>query len=232
MAGTALLITTGCAAWRVREAAQLIRVSEPFQAQPAAATASLLIIGDSTAVGTGASRPETSVAGLIGTAHPGLRIVNRATDGAKYEDFAAQLQSSSERFDTVLVLGGGNDVIRLTGEAALRASVRKVAALAAERGAKVILMPPGNVGNAPFFWPPLSWWMTRRSQTLHAIVRDVARATGAVYVDLYKPRSEDPFALRSKELHAKDGLHPSDGGYSHWVAELDRQAKLDTLLGI
>jgi lysophospholipase L1-like esterase len=227
-----LLVSTGFTAWRVRESARLLRDSEPFEALPQGATASLLIVGDSTAVGTGASSPEYSVAGLIGQSHPGVRIVNRATDGAKYQDFAAQLQSSTERFDTVLVLGGGNDVIRFTGKAALRASVGKAASLARERGARVILMPPGNVGNAPFFWPPLSWWMTKRSQALHEAVREAAQKTGATYVDLYKPRSEDPFALRAKELHASDGLHPSDSGYSLWMAELDRQAKLDTLLGI
>jgi lysophospholipase L1-like esterase len=227
-----LLVSTGFTAWRVRESARLLRDSEPFEALPQGATASLLIVGDSTAVGTGASSPEYSVAGLIGQSHPGVRIVNRATDGAKYQDFAAQLQSSTERFDTVLVLGGGNDVIRFTGKATLRASVGKAASLARERGARVILMPPGNVGNAPFFWPPLSWWMTKRSQALHEAVREAAQKTGATYVDLYKPRSEDPFALRAKELHASDGLHPSDSGYSLWMAELDRQAKLDTLLGI
>jgi lysophospholipase L1-like esterase len=232
VAGAAFLVGTGFTAWRVREAARLLRDSEPFQTQPSGATAGLLIVGDSTAVGTGASGPDNSVAGLISRSHPGVRIVNRATDGAKYADFAVQLQLNDERFDTVLVLGGGNDVIRFTGKAALRASVDKVAALARERGAQVILMPPGNVGNAPFFWPPLSWWMTKRSQVLHDAVRDAARRTGATYVDLYKPKSEDPFALRAKELHASDGLHPSDSGYLLWVAELDRQAKLDTLLGI
>ena len=36
------------------------------------------MVGDSTAVGTGASTSADSVAGLIGRMHPNLRIVNRA----------------------------------------------------------------------------------------------------------------------------------------------------------
>ena len=229
--GVAVLATTGCAAWSMRDAAQLARASEPFQASPGTPVASVLVVGDSTAVGTGASSPQHSVAGLIGRGNPALRIVNRATDGAKYEDFARQLAQSDERFDFVLVLGGGNDVIRLTGADKLRADVQRTDELARERGRTVVLMPPGNVGNAPFFWPPTSWLMTQRSQSLHAVVREAAQATGARYVNLYKPRAEDPFAQRPKELHARDGLHPSDAGYQEWMQELDRQAAMRAQLG-
>lgn len=229
--GAVVVAASGCAAWRMRDAAQLARESEPFQATPERPVASLLVVGDSTAVGTGASSPQHSLAGLIGRGNPALRIVNRATDGAKYEDFARQLAQNDERFDFVLVLGGGNDVIRLTGADALRAQVRRTAELARERGRTVVLMPPGNVGNAPFFWAPVSWLMTQRSQTLHAIVREVAEAVGARYVNLYKPKAQDPFAQRPDELHARDGLHPSDAGYLQWLQELDRQAALRAQLG-
>lgn len=220
----ALLGASGCAALRARESAQLAKASEPFQATPATPTASLLVVGDSTAVGTGASGPARSLPGLMAAAQPGLRVVNRGADGARYRDFIAQLQASDERFDTVLVLGGGNDVIRLTGEQALRTHARRVAELAAQRGARVIFMPPGNVGNAPFFFPPLSWVMTQRSQVLHAAVREAASGSGAQYVRLYKPRAEDPFAQQPELLHARDGLHPSDAGYRLWLAELSSQA--------
>ncbi|MBG9387748.1 SGNH/GDSL hydrolase family protein [Caenimonas aquaedulcis] len=223
-AAVALLGTAGLATWRIRSAQSLARTSEPFQAFPQGASQSLLIVGDSTAVGTGASGPAASVAGLIASAHPGLRLVNRAADGAKYEDFVRQLLQDSETFDTVLVLGGGNDVIRFTSESALRVSVAKVAALARLRGTRVILMPPGNVGNAPFFFRPLAWLMARRSRMLHAVVREQAQRHGASYVDLYKPRSADPFAQRPRAMHAKDGLHPSDEGYRLWLAELQQQA--------
>ncbi|RYF42423.1 MAG: hypothetical protein EOO25_06740 [Comamonadaceae bacterium] len=230
VAATAVLAAGGYSAWRVRQAAELVRASEPFQALPASPARSLLVVGDSTAVGTGASDPTHSLAGLIAAAHPQLRIVNLAADGARYADFAQQLRSGEGYFDLVLVLGGGNDVIRLTGQGKLRQDVLEVAQLARKRGSQVILMPPGNAGNAPFFWRPLAWWMTRRSQALHAAVREAAQATGAAYVNLYKPRSQDPFAQRPKELHARDGLHPSDAGYALWLAELRRQGGLEARL--
>ena len=48
-----------------------------------------------------------------------------------------------------------NDVIRLTRQDTLRAQLEEVATLAQQRGSRVVLMPSGNVGHAPFFLPPV-----------------------------------------------------------------------------
>jgi lysophospholipase L1-like esterase len=215
---------SGCSAWRMGQSAKLLRASEPYQSSPSEPSATLLVVGDSTAVGTGASIPERSVPGLLGTAHPRLKVVNRARDGAKWRDFAEQLEAERGRFDAVLVIGGGNDVIRATPSQRLQEDVRRVAALARERSERVILLPPGNVGNAPFFWRVTAPWMSHRSRQLHDAVRTAAAATGATYVNLYRPRETDPFALRPDELHAADGLHPSDAGYRLWLTEVQKQA--------
>ena len=225
VAALVVLTTSGCAAWRIKQSAELARQSEPFQATPANPGASLLVVGDSTAVGTGASSPTQSLAGLIAREHPQLKIVNRAGDGAKYEDIARQLEGAAgERFDAILVLGGGNDVIRLTPYAALEENIARVAALARTQARLVVFLPSGNVGSAPFFFPPWSWLMTQRSQTLHRFVKEIAADNGALYVNLYKDKSGDPFAQRPDELNASDGLHPSDAGYRLWFAELNTQA--------
>ena len=68
-----------------------------------------------------------------------------------------------------LILGGGNDVIRLTGNAALQADVGRALQLASERADTAVLMPAGNVGNTPFFPQPLAWLMRQRSLKLHAL---------------------------------------------------------------
>lgn len=230
LAVLALVSMSGCAVWRARQSAELARQSEPFQALPAAAAGRLLVVGDSTAVGTGASSPANSVAGLLAREHPRLAITNYGEDGAKFEGIARQLERAQGRWDAVLVLGGGNDVIRLTGYEKLQDAVGRVAQLARERSDVVVFLPSGNVGNAPFFFPPLSWWMTQRSQTLHEIVRGAAQAHGASYVNLYKHRADDPFAQDPKGMNAKDGLHPSDAGYRLWHGELNRQAGLSRKL--
>lgn len=230
LAGTALLLVSGCTAWRIRQSIELARASEPWQQSPDPAKLRLLIVGDSTAVGTGATLPERSLAGLIGQSHPQLLIENRAEDGARFTDVVRQLGAAG-RFDIVLVQAGGNDVIRLRELDGLRGDIDRVVSLARERASLVILMPAGNVGNAPFFFAPLSWTMTRRSRAMHGFVQDAAARTGATYVNLFHERDNDPFVI-DKRLNARDGLHPSDAGYEVWLRELMAQSDLPRRLSV
>jgi lysophospholipase L1-like esterase len=228
VAGAAMLATSGCAAWRIGQSAQLVRESEPLQHTPADATGSLLIVGDSTAVGTGASSARNSLAGWVAREYPRVRIENRARDGAKFADVATQLEAGG-RFDVVLVQAGGNDVIRMRALSSLHQDVDRVADLARQRADRVLLMPAGNVGNAPFFFPPLSWLMTQRARELHRFVAAAAARTGAVYVNLFHERADDPFVVHP-ELNGRDGLHPSDAGYAVWWGELLEQSSLASWL--
>lgn len=224
----AALFTTGCAAWRIGQAANLARNSTPFQQSPADAALSLLIVGDSTGVGTGASAPEASLAGLLGRAHPRLRIDNRARDGATFADVLRQFEGT-QRYDLVLIQAGGNDVIRLRADDDVRADIDRATALARERSDRVVLMPAGNVGNAPFFFSPASQLMTSRARRLHGFVRESATRHGAVVVNLFKEKADDPFA-QMPALNAVDGLHPSDAGYRLWRDELLAQSGWSELL--
>jgi lysophospholipase L1-like esterase len=226
--GATLLATAGCAVWRVGQSAELVRRSEPFEQRPATATRRLLIAGDSTAVGTGASSPAYSLAGLIAQQHPRLVIENRASDGAKFADVAEQLLRPG-RFDIVLVQAGGNDVIRLRSRNDMRNDIDNVLAAARQRADVVILVPAGNVGNAPFFFPPWSWWMTSRAREMHRLVARAAARSNAIYVNLFHERDDDPF-VRQPDLHASDGLHPSDAGYRVWWQVLQAQTDLSALL--
>jgi lysophospholipase L1-like esterase len=224
MGGGVLLFISGCAAWRIGQSVELAKRSEPLQHTPNDATLSLLIVGDSTAVGTGATSGKSSLAGLIAQQYPRLLIENRASDGAKFADVVRQLDGE-ERFDIVLVQAGGNDVIRLGDLSSSRADIERVAVLARKRADIVVLMPAGNVGNAPFFFAPVSWLMTQRSRELHRYVQDSAARTGAAYVNLFHERFDDPF-VKDRSLNAMDGLHPSDAGYRVWFGELMAQAQL------
>lgn len=226
-AALALLALSGCAVWRLGQAAELVKRSEPLSQQPAKPTLRLLIVGDSTGVGTGASTPASSLAGLIAQRHPTWWIENRARDGAKFADLLGQLGQLGGQpvFDIVLIQAGANDVIRLTSMSALAHTIDQVVAAAKQRAAHVVLMPAGNVGNAPFFFVPVSWWMTRRARVLHQSIADTARREGAVYVRLFKEQADDPFVLQPA-LNASDGLHPSDAGYRVWLDALLRQTSI------
>ncbi len=230
LAAAGLLAVSGCAAWKLNRAIVVAGDSQALQQTPGEPSLRLLIVGDSTAVGTGASAAIHSLAGLVARGHPRLLIENRGRNGARFADVADQL-IGEQRFDIVIVQAGGNDVIRLTGRDTLQADIDRVADRAKALAGVVVLMPAGNVGNAPFFFAPLSWWMTTRARTMHALVQDAAARTGAVYVNLFHERADDPF-VKDRGLHARDGLHPSDAGYLAWFNELQVQAALaDRLQG-
>lgn len=218
-----VLISSGCALSRLQTAASLARNAQPLQADPPGAIHRLLIVGDSTGVGTGASTPSHSVAGWIASRHPDWRIENRARSGAKCEALPAQLEGASPQ-DTVLIMCGSHDVLRLTGRDELHDSLLAATHQAARIAPRVILMPPGNIGNIPLLFAPFSWWMTERSRDLHDIGKAVARESGALYVDLFREREDDPFAREPERMHAADGLHPGDAGYALWADALRREA--------
>ena len=223
------LSLTGCAVWRIGDSIDLARKSQPFQQRPAGATSRLLVVGDSTAVGTGADAPAASVAGRLGQAYPQLWVENRAQDGATLADVVAQMRGADGHFDVVLVQAGGNDVIRLSDMDAVRQTVKDLACAARDKAPLVLLMPAGNVGNSPFFFSPVRGWMTRRSRALHAVVLDAAASCGSTYINLFQERADDPF-VQGPALHARDGLHPSDAGYGVWFEELMRQSTLASTL--
>ena len=68
--GAVVALTSGCAVWRVQRSAELARASEPFQSNPDNPAVRVLIVGDSTAVGTGASSGRESLAGLVARQYP------------------------------------------------------------------------------------------------------------------------------------------------------------------
>jgi lysophospholipase L1-like esterase len=154
----------GRTAWRVQHSIGLARQSESLQHAPERATVRLLIVGDSTAVGTGASGPQASVAGLLAQAFPHLQIDNRARDGATFAQVLGQL-GGDQRFDMVLVMAGGNDVVRLRDLDALREDVHRVVRLALERAGD-------RPGLRTGFYPD-GWHILNRDLQAEVMYRDV-----------------------------------------------------------
>ena len=226
LAAGSLLAASCRTAWRLQRSAALARHSVPIQQRPSHPSVRMLIVGDSTGVGTGASSPEHSLAGWLAQMQPDLWLENRACDGAGFRDLPAQLDAGladAPRFDLVLIQAGANDVIRFRGLRDLRRDIERVLQRAGDLAPQVIVMPAGNVGNAPLFFAPLSWLMSWRARILHREIRSAAARHRAVYVNLFRSRSRDPFVQRP-HLMSGDGLHPSDAGYAAWFGELMAQA--------
>jgi lysophospholipase L1-like esterase len=205
---------------------ELARMATAFERHVADAVPRVLIIGDSLAVGCGASRPEESIAGLIAEEFPDVAIVNRARNGARTAEATAQLRMDDVRYDAILISVGGNDVLRRTPFQVLPPQVERLIREARQRSDCVICTTTPNVGLVPAFFPPLSWWLTRRSRQVRDLFADAAKRHGAHYVNFFHPRSQDPFSREWQRYFAADRLHPSAECYRYVYRRLRESTPL------
>src|SRR3989338_2350405 len=184
----------------------------------------ILIVGDSTAFGRGADKPEDSIAGRLGHDFPGTEIINTAVNGSLTKHAIAQLaRAGSKPFDMIIVCTGGNDIWHFTRLAPLEQSLNRLLKDAAEKcDRKVIVLFYANLGSAPVFPPAIRWILSKRTQKVHSIfVRQTALQnvplielyTGATNRDIYM---RNPFLEDPKQYYAKDRMHPNSNGYRLW----------------
>jgi len=215
---------------RVRRGLAISAASRPFEANNPGALFSVLVIGDSTGVGTGATGPEDSVAGRIFRDYPRVSIENHAENGARMADIMGQLDEATKQdYHLILIQAGGNDILRWTDLSLLEQQTRSLLQASVGRARHVIFISTGNVGLAPAFFWPLTGLYTTRTRAVRSRFIAVAKGEGVTYVDLFRERREDPFLDDPARYYAKDLLHPGSEGYRVWYEELSKQAHLASL---
>lgn len=186
----------------------------------------VLIVGDSTAVGVGASNPEKSTAGLLAADFPSVSVENRAVSGAKLRDVVGQLAATAGTYDLVLIQAGANDVLYFSSDAAMKQGVTNLFAEARKKSDTVVVLTAGNIGLAPVIPWPFGYYISARTRYMRELMQNEAAKVNAHYVDLYKERGSDPFENDVARYYAPDRLHLSDDGYAYWYSEIRRQALL------
>lgn len=212
----------------IRIGRQMAEEAIPFSRNNPEAELRILIAGDSTGVGTGASSPETSLAGLIGKKYPEAEIMNIAVNGSKVSDLISQLEAVDQHFDIVSLHIGGNDNVRFTSYDQLKTEIAKALELASSKADHVLLTTTGNVGTVGLFPAPTRWIFEIRTRKIRSLfMEQVQLAKGDVrYTDLFRERAQDPFAQDPKKYYAQDYFHPSDAGYADWFSFISKE--LDT----
>ena len=201
----------------VRESAALVGESRAFE-RPGGGSPRILVAGDSTAVGTGAS-PDGSVAGRFGSEFPRASIRNVSTNGWKTADLLAAFPEGGS-FDLIVLQIGANDIIRGTPEQAFEASLGALFAKAKASSPNVVALHSGNIGLAPMFrWPASSILAARTRKYREAYMR-IAAEHGVVYVDLYDEREDDVMSKDIAKYYAADLLHLTNNGYGVWYGEI------------
>lgn len=203
-------------AWLASTGKGLAEQAVTFERRDEGATFKILVVGDSSAVGVGASDPQHSLPGLLGTRLPAASIENIAVSGERTAAVARQLDSASQpHYDLALLQIGGNDVTHVTP---IQNATRDLAAtidLLKARSDNVIVLTSGDFASAPI-WPwPLNLFYGQHNRKLQKAFAATSAEHGATYVSIVE--YEDAHGIKKDaSYYAADGFHPNDKGYAGW----------------
>lgn len=185
----------------------------------------LLMVGDSTAAGVGASGTTATVgaqlaAGLAATGRT-VTLSSVAVSGARAKDLAGEVSAVGRqpgRADVAVVLIGANDATHLTSLKAVRtrltAAVRELRAT----GAAVVVAGCPDLGAVRAFPQPLRLIAAARGRAVASAEHRAASAAGASFVDL--AHETGPTFRADAGMLSADRFHPSDRGYARWSRAL------------
>ena len=223
----AVLVACVCAYWiwnfsyKYNISKRLIQEAKAYSIEGSDFSKTLLVMGDSTGVGVGASRPEDSVAGRLAVAMRATYVENRSVSGAMVADLATQMADvSRERYDTVLIQIGANDIVHFHNAQETADALLPFVQKAKMMSDEVIVISAGNMGAVTNFPFPIRLFYTNLTLKYHAAFTAMATKTGAVYVNLYTSPDKDPFKAHPEIYLAADGFHPSSEGYGLWFERL------------
>lgn len=178
----------------------------------------ILIVGDSTAVGTGATESEDSIAGRLGRDFQNSEIINLGVDGSRTRDVIKQLEKVvDQKFNMIIISTGGNDVWHFSNIKKLGRNLEKILDLAKTMSDhKVILLSYNNIGSAPIFSFLIRSLLKRRGEKVLRKFQNIAEQKRVPCIELFVQEERNPFLKNPKLLFAADGIHPSSEGYKVW----------------
>lgn len=199
----------------VRVSSGLVAMAKPFERNEG--TRSMLVVGDSTAVGVGADTPAHTLPGYLSAALD-ASVENHAVSGAVTADLAAQIAAAKEpHYDLVLIQVGANDVVRFHAVAETNAQLDTILTKANALSDKVVLITAGKIGEAPIFPWFLKALITHRALEMRSAFKTTAATHSTAYVDLYA--IADPFNTDPDKYYAPDGFHLSSDGWHFWYEQ-------------
>lgn len=202
------------------------RASSAPQGAPGLPAVRIVALGDSLAVGVGASAPEN---GFIFQSYlrvlarrPESRIDDFAIGGARVAD-VVRLQIprlAHHRADIAIVCVGANDVVRHTSPARFAASYGELVERlrTALPTARLIACGVPDVALSPLFTGGESGTIAHLSAEDDAAIRAVAKNSGSAFADLYALTRRD--RADAAQFLSDDRFHPSDAGYAAFAAIL------------
>lgn len=199
----------------------VIEKSIKFERINSNATKKIIVIGDSTAYGTGSRDPMHTTAGYLGALYKDAEIKNYGVIGQKIKDLNKEIQNYNIKYaDLLLIHVGGNDILQFTPISEIEKSLYELLEKVKDSSKKIAILHTGNIGNSPFFPRYLGWIMTKRARAVREIYMLAAEKYKIAYVDLFQTRKDDVFNKNVDTFYAADLIHPADLGYKYWFQKI------------
>lgn len=190
-----------------------------------------LLLGDSVALGLGASEPARTLAGQLSDEFSEVNVECRAQPGARGRDLRRQLSDAGRpRYAAIIISIGGNDIVRGTPVADFRHQLADALHDCRGRSRCVIVANCANLGGAPLFLWPVRLWLDARSRRFRRIMRALCPALGAQFVNYCMDPDDDIFRKSPERFYAPDRIHPSDYAYRLSYLYLNRATPLAAVL--
>jgi len=173
----------------------------------------LLILGESTAAGVGASTPEFTLAGhLFQHFGPDFQVKNLGKNGLRIGQvtphFAEELNSIQGTFEGIFLFLGANDCFKLTNPKSFRIELEKLILLLKERFSPnwIYLADIPPVQLFPAFTKPLQYFLNSQRAFLQKEMISISQNQKDILFDKITLDINSDF-------FASDLIHPSDAGY-------------------
>lgn len=213
------VVFEAAAFWRgVGRARRFAAAGRRFERRLSSQHAKVLILGDSTGVGVGATLPEESLSGLLAADYPEADIVNVAVSGTRVAGAIAQVRLCLEaglRFDLALLHVGGNDVVAGTPLHQLTEDCDTLLQELGRLAVRTVWLGPPDLGLAPLFPRPYAWVMASRSRVASQVFSAAAARHNVAFVDFSAPAHVAYFRKRRRRHFAIDGFHPNSASYKY-----------------
>jgi|GEM_PF-4812945 len=186
------------------------------------------ILGDSTAVGTGASDYTKTYHYQFLARHAdrySFDVKNKGVVGARTADLARQIESMRES-DIAIITIGGNDVTHGTAWASVERDLASALGTVSQKAKRVVLLTPGDLGDVLIVPYPLRRYWASKSPVLSKLATRVAGDKKITHIDIYALGGTQ-FRDEPYTYYATDLFHPSDAGYKLWADALDAKVNFE-----
>lgn len=186
------------------------------------------ILGDSTAVGTGASDYAKTYHYQFLERHKdkySFNVENKGVVGSRTADLARQIESIGHS-DLVIISIGGNDVTHGTKWPRVEQDLAAALDVVSHKAKRVVLLTPGDLGDVLIVPYPLRKYWATKSPQLSALAARVANDKKITHIDIYALGGSQ-FRDEPYVYYASDRFHPSDAGYKLWADALDAKVNFE-----